>query len=350
MSRRVLAFLLLAGIWGCALWLISPQAVADISAGFKATLIDAANAISADAETFRELVRTEVSAEIIKAKGFGTEALALLSRRGTIQTSLVDTAITKAMGRINKAQSGIGAARSFKEYYLEAAVYDLGQTIDSKVSTKITQTEAAELGKILANCLGGCLESVNQTLVDISINLAQASSDFLGARTLVELASPTARELRKAKSLVSSAMRRLEAAWRGEVRVKESMKCLIYGLCRFKSAVLTAPLKTSGLALSPPAGATALSALRFQASGSGRGPIRFAALGAGLAGLRVEVFSPAGRAIFDSGWVSSSALEWLPRNDRGAPLANGVYLYTVAVKGYDGTVLRSEVRKLVILR
>lgn len=29
-------------------------------------------------------------------------------------------------------------------------------------------------------------------------------------------------------------------------------------------------------------------------------------------------------------------------------LANGVYLYTV--KGWDGTTIRSEVRKLVILR
>jgi hypothetical protein len=31
-------------------------------------------------------------------------------------------------------------------------------------------------------------------------------------------------------------------------------------------------------------------------------------------------------------------------------MANGVYLYVVTVKGWDGSIIRSEVRKLVILR
>ncbi len=38
----------------------------------------------------------------------------------------------------------------------------------------------------------------------------------------------------------------------------------------------------------------------------------------------------------------------LERVSSSQTLANGVYLYVVAVKGYDGKVINSEVRKLVI--
>jgi len=34
----------------------------------------------------------------------------------------------------------------------------------------------------------------------------------------------------------------------------------------------------------------------------------------------------------------------------GHPLANGVYLYIVTVRGFNGEILSSQVKKLVILR
>ena len=67
--------------------------------------------------------------------------------------------------------------------------------------------------------------------------------------------------------------------------------------------------------------------------------------GVGVASVEARVWNLAGSLVFSdsaSGNVLALATE--------APLANGVYLYTVAVKGYDGSVIRSEVKKLVVLR
>jgi hypothetical protein len=37
-------------------------------------------------------------------------------------------------------------------------------------------------------------------------------------------------------------------------------------------------------------------------------------------------------------------------NNQGEVVANGIYLYIVTVRSYDGKVIQSQVRKLVILR
>lgn len=355
MSKGRLASLVLIALLGCAIWAFSPPAKAEIEQSFKAQLIAEANAIAADVEDFRQLVRTEVSGEIIKAKGKGTEALALLKRSNGVQTSIVNAALAAAKGFIEQAQTGVNDARGFKEFSLVNEVQSLSAIVDwGQVQTPslVTETEAQELKEIINNCLGGCLTSVNLTLVDISKYLAAATKDFEGVQAYLRVVpSPTRSNLLRAKSLVTSGLRKLESAWKGEMRIKDSMKCLIYGLYKFKSTVLLAPLKTSGLALSlPGVAAGALSGPSFQVSGGGRGPIRFAALGSGVAALRVQVFSLAGRAVFDSGFLSSYALEWLPVNDRGAPLATGVYLYVIGARLADGTLIRSEVRKLVVLR
>jgi hypothetical protein len=41
---------------------------------------------------------------------------------------------------------------------------------------------------------------------------------------------------------------------------------------------------------------------------------------------------------------------WTGLSSSGQTLANGICLYVVTVKGYDGKIINSEVRKLVILR
>lgn len=192
----------------------SPQWLKLTAQDFKGELITQANAIAADAEEFCQLVRTEVSAEIIIAKGKGTEALALLSRSNGIQTNLVNTAINDAQSHIKKAQTpGVSHARKFKEE-LQSAVQELSYKVgEGEARNKITQTEAAKLQDILSDCLAGCLTSVNQTLEDIGGYLDQATLGFQEARAYVNLPSPTTRELQQAKRLVSSAMRNLERAW-----------------------------------------------------------------------------------------------------------------------------------------
>jgi hypothetical protein len=79
------------------------------------------------------------------------------------------------------------------------------------------------------------------------------------------------------------------------------------------------------------------------------GTIRFLAQGEGIKDIQIAVFDLSGRLIFNSDWVANNFL-WNGQNMRGKPLANGVYLYVVRVRGFDGREYVSEVRKLVILR
>ena len=75
----------------------------------------------------------------------------------------------------------------------------------------------------------------------------------------------------------------------------------------------------------------------------------FTAEGAGIMSIAVEIFDLRGRKVF-SDEALGNELIWLLRDDRGKALANGVYLYMVTVRGFDGSAIRREVRKLVVLR
>jgi hypothetical protein len=75
----------------------------------------------------------------------------------------------------------------------------------------------------------------------------------------------------------------------------------------------------------------------------------FAALGAGIKAINVQIFSLTGRKAYASGWVPNG-LEWKMQTANGRPIANGVYVYVVSVRGYDGKIVRAPVRKLVIVR
>lgn len=65
--------------------------------------------------------------------------------------------------------------------------------------------------------------------------------------------------------------------------------------------------------------------------------------------MRVEIFNLAGMKVFEQE-ISGNTLEFHAIDSKGRELANGVYLYIVTVRGFDGEVIRSEARKLVILR
>jgi hypothetical protein len=104
----------------------------------------------------------------------------------------------------------------------------------------------------------------------------------------------------------------------------------------------------AGLPLAKSVGPIALQ-VKALSSGSRSGLVTFKVEGQGIAQASLEVFNLSGRRVFAAAFKGNT-LEWHMLDNRGEPLANGVYLYVVTVKGYDGSVIRSEVRKLAILR
>lgn len=71
--------------------------------------------------------------------------------------------------------------------------------------------------------------------------------------------------------------------------------------------------------------------------------------GEGIESVQVQLFNLSGRKLIDQ--MSAGATLTVPLvNDEGQRLANGVYLYIVTVRGWDGQIIRSEIRKLAILR
>jgi len=80
------------------------------------------------------------------------------------------------------------------------------------------------------------------------------------------------------------------------------------------------------------------------------GGVTFRVEGLGIRSMEVEVFDLSGRKVYESGLVAGTQLRWNLLNDRGQQVANGVYLYVVTVRGATGEVVRTDVRKLVVLR
>jgi hypothetical protein len=78
--------------------------------------------------------------------------------------------------------------------------------------------------------------------------------------------------------------------------------------------------------------------------------LSFRVAGQGVESLRVEVYDLAGNAVFSSGWAHGSALRWNLLDASGRPVANGAYLYVVTVRDASGALVKSEVRKLALLR
>jgi hypothetical protein len=88
-------------------------------------------------------------------------------------------------------------------------------------------------------------------------------------------------------------------------------------------------------------GKSALAVERVAFTGS-----RFLVQGQGIESIAVRVWDLSGRPVF-SGQAEGNALSI--EGPEGA-WANGVYLYIVTVRGFDGSLFQSELRKMVILR
>jgi hypothetical protein len=77
--------------------------------------------------------------------------------------------------------------------------------------------------------------------------------------------------------------------------------------------------------------------------------IRFRAQGMSTRKLDVEIFSLNGKKIFAQSSTGNS-LNWRLRDSMGRPVANGIYLYVVNAVDVQGKAIRSEIKKLVVLR
>jgi len=71
--------------------------------------------------------------------------------------------------------------------------------------------------------------------------------------------------------------------------------------------------------------------------------------GQGVSGVGLTVYDLDGRTVF-SRETAGTSLSWNYLTADGQPVANGVYLYVVTIRGANGQMLRSEVHKLVVLR
>jgi len=89
--------------------------------------------------------------------------------------------------------------------------------------------------------------------------------------------------------------------------------------------------------------------------GNAPNPIRdvntttFSVKGVGIEEICVNIYDQSGLLVFTSGWQPND-YDWHVESSDGETLANGVYLYTVVVRGVTGEVVLTEVRKLAVYR
>jgi len=71
--------------------------------------------------------------------------------------------------------------------------------------------------------------------------------------------------------------------------------------------------------------------------------------GSAIESLKLELFNLAGKKVFE-GEAQGKSFIFNALNAQGHPLANGVYFYVLTVRGFDSKIIKSEMRRLVILR
>lgn len=89
-------------------------------------------------------------------------------------------------------------------------------------------------------------------------------------------------------------------------------------------------------------------ALSVQALSDGPGA-QISVEGSGITGLALAVYDLSGQLVA-SEQAEGHNLAFRALSTHGQPLANGVYLYTVTVRGASGQTFQTQVRKLVVLR
>jgi len=108
-----------------------------------------------------------------------------------------------------------------------------------------------------------------------------------------------------------------------------------------------ARIQEGSVVIKPPI-ALRVERVELQSLEFGRG-YRFWVRGEGIRAIEVYIFDLRGRRVFTSGRAANGLL-WRGQGGDGRRLANGVYLYVVRVYGFQGEVIQTQVRKLIVLR
>ncbi|HLD86265.1 MAG TPA: gliding motility-associated C-terminal domain-containing protein [Patescibacteria group bacterium] len=64
---------------------------------------------------------------------------------------------------------------------------------------------------------------------------------------------------------------------------------------------------------------------------------------------RVEIFNLAGERLFDGGANTAGQVRWSLTTNTGSRVPNGTYFYIITVRGPNGEIKHSKVKKLVVL-
>jgi hypothetical protein len=76
---------------------------------------------------------------------------------------------------------------------------------------------------------------------------------------------------------------------------------------------------------------------------------RFTVKGIGIEEICVNIYDQTGLMVFTSGW-QPNGYDWHTESSVGEMLANGVYLYSVVVRGITGEIVLTETQKLAVYR
>jgi|GEM_PF-1247036 len=79
------------------------------------------------------------------------------------------------------------------------------------------------------------------------------------------------------------------------------------------------------------------------------GTVHFRVQGEGIAATKVEVYTPKGEKVYESGYQLGKELTWNRTDNQDKPIPNGIYLYRLKVKGLGGKVKYTETRQLLVL-
>lgn len=346
--QRILSLLVMVLAVGVASSVTVPVR-ADVDPNFRQTLSDKIDDMRDAFYNFKLSVEDDLSKHITDARADLIKALRLI-QAPTPQSSLVKAAIDAAQSDKKMAVDGIADVQSAQTAARKAVEDFITEIETHQYWPGGVQTEEAEILIEKASALIWDLDFKTGWIVTINNYLACANQNLTEAIAFLESSPPNFKE---AKGAIRKADRCLTRAKKYEHRIIQNIKYLFRDLARLRKELYRSnPGSSSGGsgAFLPFSRPFVVRAVRASPNPATMHAVRFEALGQGIAEIRAEIFNLAGKKIFDSDFVMGSELGWQLNTNYGDTVANGVYLYIITIKGFNGEVIRSKLQRLMVLR